>query len=130
MTRYNPPKQSGGGQLFDSLFILVLVYASLLLPLLGVFDFGSGKHSEEATAIETVHTWQSLGQNEAMQGQWEKLGYGPEEAATIILDRFDYTIDPLALSITAIVLIGYFVMMFRLSDREYREVLKEKFDDK
>lgn len=130
MARYNPPKQSGIGQLFDSLFILVLVYASLLLPLLGVFDFGSGKNGDESAAADTVHTWQSLGQNEAMQGQWEKLGYGPEEAATIILDRFDYTIDPLALAITAAVLIGYFLLMFRLSDKEYREVLREKFDDK
>lgn len=130
MTRYEPPKQSGAGQLFDSLFILVLVYASLLLPLLGVFNFGGGDEAAESSAVEIVHTWQSLGQNEAMQGQWEKLGYGPEEAATIILDRFDYTIDPLALAITAAVLIGYFLLMFRLSDKEYREVLKEKFANK
>jgi len=128
MARYDPPKQSGGGQLFDSLFILVLVYASLLLPLLGVFDFGGG--GDETAAAETVHTWQSLGQNAVMQGQWEKLGYGPQEAAVIILDRFDYTIDPIALILTAIVLVGYFLMMFRLSDREYREVLNEKFNGK
>lgn len=128
MARYNPPKQSGGGQLFDSLFILALVYASLLLPLLGVFDFGGS--GDEAAAVETVHTWESLGQNAAMQGQWEKLGYSVDDAASIILDRFDYSIDPTALIITAVVLIGYFVMMFRLSDREYREVLNEKFNGK
>ena len=30
----------------------------------------------------------------------------------------------------AAVLIGYFVFLFRASDREYREVIDEKFDDK
>ncbi len=31
---YDPPVQSGAGQMFDSLVVLVLVYASLLAPLL------------------------------------------------------------------------------------------------
>ncbi|MGT2466841.1 hypothetical protein ACVOMV_20460 [Mesorhizobium atlanticum] len=30
----------------------------------------------------------------------------------------------------AIVLIAYFVFLFRASDKEYREVINEKFDDK
>ena len=30
----------------------------------------------------------------------------------------------------AAVLIAYFVFLFRASDREYRDVINEKFDDK
>ena len=53
--RYEPPKQRWFGQIFDSLFILALVYLSLLLPLLfkadaaadadvlGVEFFGGGE---------------------------------------------------------------------------------------
>jgi len=124
MARYEPPKQSGAGQLFDSLFILVLVYASLLVPI--VVDFGGGTDTQQVAA-SAEPTWQSLGQNDVMAQQWEKLGFTPTDAADIITNRFDYSIDPLWLAITAAVLIGYFVFMFRFSDREYREVLREKF---
>jgi hypothetical protein len=73
-------------------------------------------------------TWESLGQNPTMAAQWEKLGFAPEKAATIIGTRFDYTIDWTALAFTAAVIVGYFVFMFRYSDREYREVIAEHFD--
>ena len=127
MARYEPPVQSGGGQFFDSLFILVLVYASLMLPLF--LDF-SGEDAAAESAVAVTHTWESLGQNPTMQAQWEKLGMSVDEAAAIITDRFDYTIDPLWLIITAGVLIGYFIMMFRLSDKEYKDVIDERFDGK
>jgi len=130
--RYEPPKQSGMGQLVDSVLLMVFVFGSLMLSLfyeniLGFLGFG-GDEGEAAAAAGEV-TWESLGQNEVMQAQWEKLGYGVEDAAVLINDRFDYTIDPLALIVTAIVIIGYFVFLFRASDKEYREVLKEKFDN-
>lgn len=124
MAKYEPPKQGKGGQLFDSLFILVLVYASLLAPLFIDFSGGDGGGGDAAA---TAHTWESLGQNATMQAQWEKLGFDAQSASEIILSRFDYTIDPLHLIITAVVLIGYFVLMLRLSDREYRDVINEKF---
>ena len=127
--RYEPPKQSGMGQLVDSVLLMVFVFGSLMLSLfyekiLDVLGFGG-----DAVAAAGEVTWESLGQNEVMQAQWEKLGYGVEEAATLINDRFDYTIDPVALIVTAIVIIGYFVFLFRASDKEYREVLREKFDN-
>ena len=125
MARYEPPKQSGIGQLFDSLFILALVYLSLLLPLF--VDLNGEESAGDASTAAVQHTWESLGQNAAMQGQWEKLGYSAEDAAAIITDRFDYTIDPLWLAITVVVLVGYFLFMLKFSDREYRDVLKEKF---
>lgn len=130
--RYEPPVQSGVGQLVDSILVMVFVFGSLMLSLfyesiLGFLGFG-GDEADAAASAGPV-TWESLGQNEVMQAQWEKLGYSVEEAAVLINDRFDYTIDPLALIVTAVVIIGYFVFLFRASDKEYREVLREKFDN-
>lgn len=128
--QYEPPVQSAMGQFVDSILLMVFVFGSLMLSLfyeniLGFLGFG-GEEAAEAAATGAV-TWESLGQNEVMQAQWEKLGYSVEDAAALINDRFDYTIDPVALIITAIVIIGYFVFLFRASDKEYREVLREKF---
>jgi hypothetical protein len=123
--RYEPPKQRWFGQIFDSLFILALVYISLLLPLL----FKAEATAEAASANKEVvkSTWESLQLNPVVQQQWEKLGYDADKAAALINTRFDYTIDPLWLAITAVLLIGYFVFMLKISEKEYREVIAEKF---
>jgi hypothetical protein len=63
-----------------------------------------------------------------MQAQWEKLGYSVEGAAAIITQPFDYTIDYVGIIITAVVILGYFVFMLRMSEKEYRQVIAEKFD--
>ena len=63
-----------------------------------------------------------------MQAQWEKLGYTVETAADIITQPFDYTIDTAGLIITGIVIFGFFVFLVVMSDREYRQVIAEKFD--
>jgi len=120
---YEPPKQSRIGQLFDSAFLLVLVYAALFTPLvLGLTGAGSTSNPPETI------TWETLGQNETMQAQWETLGYTPETAAELITTRFDYTIDPLMLIVTAVVILGYFVFLVKVSDKEYKDVIREKFD--
>ena len=124
---YTPPNQGLLGQIFDSILILVLVYASLMLPLLMKAE---AKAEEPAVATKVVvNTWESLGQNEIMQAQWVKLGHNPESAAAIINNRFDYTIDPMMLIITILVVVGYFVVVLKVSDKEYREVIAEKFDN-
>lgn len=130
--QYEPPRQSGAGQFVDSVLLMVFVFGSLMLSLfyeniLAVLGFG-GAEADTASAAGT-DTWESLGQNDVMQAQWEKLGYSVEDAAGLINDRFDYTIDPLALIVTAVVIVGYFLFLFRASDKEYREVLREKFDN-
>ena len=124
---YTPPNQGMFGQIFDSILILVLVYASLMLPLLMKAETKAGE--PVAAAAVVVNTWQSLGQNEVMQAQWVKLGYDPDKAATIINNHFDYTIDPMMLIITILVVVGYFVIMLKVSDKQYREVIAEKFDN-
>lgn len=122
---YQPPEQSKLGQLVDTFFLFALVVASLFIPVyLGLA--GGGK-----TEIQFAEqTWVGMGQNAVMQAQWEKLGYTPETAAPIIASRFDYSFDPIALGITAFVVIAYFIFVFRVSEKEYREVIAERFDSR
>ncbi len=133
--RYQPPTQAGIGQFFDSIFIMALVFSSLYLSLkyedLKAFlGFGGGEQAAgDAAASAAAVTWESLGQNPTMQAQWEKLGYTVDSAAEIINAKFDYSIDPVALIVTAVVVIGYFVFLFKVSDKEYRDVIGEKFDN-
>jgi hypothetical protein len=119
---YEPPVQSGAGQFFDSLVVLVLVYASLMAPLL----FSSTEEAA-ATGDAAPPSWESLNQTPAMVEQWQKLGVDVEAAAPMITNRFDYTIEPVSLLITIAVIVGYFVFVLRTSDREYREVIRERF---
>lgn len=124
MSKYIPKIQSKRGQLFDSLFVLVLVYVSLYIPLFLESDV---KPEQEASTAQ-VQTWESMNVSAVEQQQWQKLGHDEASAAEIINDKFDYTIDPVMLAITALVIIGYFVFMLRVSDKQYREVIAEKFD--
>ena len=56
------------------------------------------------------------------------LGFTPETAADIAAARFDYSFSPLALAVTAIVVIAYFYIVIHYSKAEYREVISERFD--
>jgi hypothetical protein len=126
---YIPPKQGMFGQIFDTILVLILVYASLMVPLL--FKAEAKADAAAAAAASTVKvSWESLGQNAIEQAQWIKLGYDPDKAAVLINSRFDYTIDPMMLIITILVVAGYFIFMLKVSDKEYREVIREKFDNK
>lgn len=124
--KYSPKKQSGLGQFIDSLFILVLVYVSLYIPLLMKTDTAAAA----ADASAPKPTWDSLHLPAVVQQQWEKLGFDAEKASGLISAHFDYTIDPLMLVITAAVIVGYFVFMLKVSEKQYREVIAEKFGDK
>lgn len=120
--RYEPPQQGRAGQLFDTVFVVALVYLVLFAPLvLGLT--GGGTY-----LLEVAETsWEALGQNAVMQAQWEKLGHTAESASEIITKRFDYTINPIALILTGLVVVAYFWLVVRLSDKEYREVIAERF---
>jgi len=121
---YEPPRQSLAGQLADALVLLGLVFGALYAPVL------LGWTSPTASTTEVLSpTWESLHQNAAMAAQWEKLGFDPAQAAPLITSRFDYHIDPVGLAVTALVLIAYLAFLLVVSDREYREVIAEKFDD-
>jgi hypothetical protein len=120
--KYRPPEQGRAGQIVDTVFILLLVFAALFLPLrLGLT--GAGTVPGEVRE----HTWEALGQNATMQAQWEKLGHTPATAAKMITSRFDYTIRPVPLVLTFLVIGGYFALVFAFSEKEYREVIRERF---
>ncbi|MEQ1577831.1 MAG: hypothetical protein ABL894_09270 [Hyphomicrobium sp.] len=122
---YQPPEQSALGQVIDSLFLLLLVFGALFAPIWLGLAAGAKTVTEFADK-----TWKALGQNETMQAAWEKLGQTPETAAAMIGSRFDYTFDPIALAVTALVVIAYFYIVVHFSKIEYREVIDERFGDK
>lgn len=125
-SHYEPPKQSAFGQLVDSIFLLVLVLAALFAPL--YLKLAGGGKVDLAVADKT--TWAGLGQSAVQQAQWEKLGFTPDTAASIITSRFDYSFNVVELVITAIVIVGYFVLLFIFSRTEYRDVIAERFGRK
>lgn len=125
-SHYEPPKQSAFGQFFDSLFLLVLVIAALFTPL--YLKLAGGGKIDLPIADKT--TWAGLGQSAVQQAQWEKLGLTPDTAAPMITSRFDYSFNTAELAVTAIVIVGYFALLFIFSRSEYREVIEERFGKK
>ena len=124
MTKYTPPDQSKAMQFVDIAFLLVAIFLALWLPL----KLGLAGAAKEIDKIDNP-TWESLQQTPAQVVQWEKLGYDVNKAHDVIQNHFHYTIDWVELSVMALVLIGYFIFLFRASDREYRDVIDEKFGD-
>lgn len=123
MARYVPPRQGKASQLFDVVVLLAMTFGALYTPLYLGLAGGS------KTVPEIVDpTWESLGQNATQVAQFQALGLDPATAAPIILARYDYSFSWLALFVMLVVVVGYYVMMLRLSDKEYREVIAEKFD--
>jgi hypothetical protein len=135
---YEPPKQSLFGQLFDVSFLLALVFGALFLPIWmkiatpsRVEKLPAGvTYTKAADGTKTWNglTWEKLGQNPTMQAQWVKLGYTKETAADIVTQPFDYTIDVGGVTLTALVVLAYFVFLIWMSNKEYKQVIAEKFD--
>jgi len=113
-------------QFVDIIFLIVAIFAALWLPL----QAGWAGAAKSIDKIDNP-TWESLGQNPTMVEAWNKLGYAdPAAAHDIIQSHFHYNIDWLQLVLMAVFLIGYFVFLFRASDKEYRQVIDEKFGGK
>jgi hypothetical protein len=113
-------------QWVDIIFVVVAIFAALWLPL----QAGWAGVSRAIEKIENP-TWEALGQTPAQVEQWVKLGYADAAAAhDIIQNKFDYTIDWLQLIIMTAVIAGYLVFLFKASDKEYRDVIDEKFSGK
>jgi hypothetical protein len=123
MAHYTPPDQSKIGQLIDVIVLMALSVGALFVPLkLGM----SGAAKVVTTPVENP-TWETLGQTAAQAAQYEALGYTPASAHDIILARFDYSFSWGSLILMAVIIIGYFALMLRLSGQEYRDVINEKF---
>jgi len=123
---YKPPKQSLAGQIVDVVVLLVLTVGALYIPLyMGL----AGAAKVPAPLADP--TWEALGQNAAEQAQWAALGFAdPASANEMITARFDYTFSWTALIVMVVAVVGYFMLVVRLSDKEYREVIQERFGDR
>ena len=125
MARYTPPKQSKFSQLFDVVVLLALTFGALYTPLY----LGLAGGSKAAPEIVDP-TWESLGQNATQIAQYKALGFtDAAEIAPLIGARYDYSFSWMALIVMVLVIIGYYVIILRLSEKEYREVIAEKFED-
>lgn len=156
--KYTPPKQPLVWQFLHAAFILFLVWLALWIPLQLNFagaskgdwlpgnvnttqgEDGSTILTSDSGLIKRVApdgtvtfenlTWEALQQNPVMQAQWGKLGYDLEGAAGAITLRYDYSFDWLWLILTLAAVGGYFWFLIQQSDKEYRQVIAEKFGDK
>ncbi len=125
MAHYQPPIQSKFSQIVDVIVLVAMTLGALFVPLwLNL----AGAAKTVTTPVENP-TWEALGQNAAQAAQYEALGYTPESAHDLILARFDYSFSWSSLILMAVIIIGYFVLMLRLSAQEYRDVINEKFGD-
>lgn len=134
---YQPRKQSGVGQVIDSMLILVVLFICLLVPFRWdsiVASFAPPPPGDAAAAAaeaakEPEPSWESLKQTPAQAQQWEKLGKKPADAKPLIDAKFDFDADLRSwkLPLTIVVIIGYFVFLLRVSNREYRQVIDEHF---
>lgn len=120
---YQPPKQGLFAQIVDVVVLLLMTIGALYIPLY----LGLAGAAKTPAPIENP-TWEALNQNAVEQEQWAALGItDPAAANDIITARFDYSFSWPALIVMAILVIGYFVLVVRLSDKEYREVIEERF---
>ena len=130
MARYIPPKQGKVSQVFDVLVLLVLTVGALYVPLW----LGMAGGSKTPLDPNPAATWADLGQDTPEKiAAWNALGYTDPTNADLqamITARYDYWgFSTLELLIMVVVVLGYFVLVVRFSDKEYREVIDEKFGE-
>ncbi|HVJ34712.1 MAG TPA: hypothetical protein VND94_16460 [Terriglobia bacterium] len=136
--KYQPPQQSVIGQIIDAALVLIAVFLALWVPLAlnlagaatrTILPAGvTQQTAADGTVTFPGATWENLGQNAVMQKQWEALGYDVNSAAALITQWFDYSFSWTMLVLTTIAVVGYFVFLLVYSDKEYKEVIAEKFD--
>ncbi|MCC0064431.1 MAG: hypothetical protein H6895_10115 [Defluviimonas sp.] len=124
MAKYTPPVQGRVGQIIDVMVLLALTVGALYIPLW--LKLAGSAHVADTPESPT---WESLGQNPVMVEKWNQLGYSdPASAAEMITSRFDYSFSIGSLIVMIAIIIGYYAIMLRFSEKEYREVIAEKFN--
>ena len=150
---YRPPEQSSAGQLFDSLFVVALVAATLMVCLyLTVLSASPTPQTaaqtaavaeapapaaDASTSVAAATAVADAPNADGLTAEEQKLkterftalGWDDakvaERKATIAAKSYEF--DWFMLILTAIVVIGYFVFLVRASDKELREVINERF---
>lgn len=144
-TPYQPPEQSAAGQLFDSLFVIVLVAATLLgclyLTVLSAapapaaapaaVEAAAAPADPAAPAAEApaAKAAEPSAQDKIKSERFAALGWDAARVAEreAAIAAKSYSIDWSMLLLTALVVIGYFSFLVRASDKELREVIAERF---
>jgi hypothetical protein len=141
-TPYQPPEQSAAGQLFDSLFVIVLVAATLLGCLyLTVLSAAPPPEAAPAAAeaaaapaavaaeAPAAKAAEPSAQDKIKAERFAALGWDAARVAEreAAIAAKSYSIDWSMLLLTALVVIGYFSFLVRASDKELREVIDERF---
>jgi len=152
---YRPPEQSPAGQLFDSLFVVALVAATLLaclyLTVLSAApapapaaaaqtaavtaapatEASDSASAAVATAMAVAPSTDGLTaeQQKLKSERFAALGWDDAKVAErkVTIAAKSYEFDWFMLLLTAIVVIAYFVFLVRTSDKELREVINERF---
>ena len=120
---YQPPRQGFVAPIVDVIVLLVLTIGALYIPLY----LGLAGAAKVPAPIENP-TWEALNQNPVEQQQWAALGItDPGAANEMITARFNYDFSWAALIVMAVLVLGYFILVVKLSDKEYRDVIEERF---
>ncbi|MBC3193381.1 hypothetical protein H7X46_20170 [Pseudonocardia sp. C8] len=127
---YEPPQQSVRGQLLDAAVVLVLIFATLFAT-----TYLSTEEPDSGAATGSAQQLAELALTPGEREQYQKMidaGVADREtiAAGVAANQpaaDKYEIDVLALIGTAVLLAVYLGFVYRVSFREYREVIEEKF---
>lgn len=134
MALYEPPKQSTRGQIVDTLFILLLLFVTLFVTTyianLGGAGEAGGNGSAEAKPVSELPI------SSAEKQQFQKMidadmtnlraVNAAVEANQPNTDEYAFSV--LSLIITVVIAVAYMAFMYWVSFKEYKEVIRERFD--
>ena len=132
MEPYEPPRQSLRGQLVDAVFILALLFATLFVSTYvlslqaGGAAGGGGGQPRPVSELPISSAEKQQFQKMIDAGMVDLQAVNDSVAANrASVDKYAFSV--LSLVVTAAIIVAYMVFVYRLSFKEYREVIEEKF---
>ena len=132
MAPYEPPRQSLRGQLVDAVFILALLFATLFVSTYvlslqaGGGAGGGGGQPRPVSELPISSAEKQQFQKMIDAGMVDLQAVNDSVAANrASVDKYAFSV--LSLVVTAAIIVAYMVFVYRLSFKEYREVIEEKF---
>lgn len=127
---YEPPRQSAAGQLRDSLIILGMVFIVLFgVTFIVQSDAAGGDAAAPKPLTELPINATERQQYETMIERGVTDLEGVNAAVAANYQRTDkYEINWLLLALTVVSVLLYLTVVVRMSLKEYREVVRERFD--
>ena len=127
---YQPPKQSAAGQFRDSVIILALVFVVLFGVTFAVQSDTAGGDGEAPTSLARLPITEAERQQYAVMIERGVTDLEAVNAAVATNyerdDKYEINWALLALTIASILI--YLTVVVRMSLKEYREVVRERFD--